>query len=232
MAGQDTTAFNEVLKIVYEKGIVDSLNQEQPILELMKKETEGWSGKQVTFPVKLQRNFSAAATAEGAIIHDPGQQSYKDFVIPVRYNHGRIRLTAAVMKASETSKGAFARAMGSEIDGLVDDLADYRGRVLWGWGKGVLALVNEASPNGNTTLIVDSPHGIAGSVNGARFLRPGMYVSFVNPGSGALRSTTGARTIQSVAADGNSVVLDSTPGADVADDDYIVIGHKAGDLGR
>lgn len=227
--GQDTTAYDEVLKTVYEKGIVDALNQEQETLNLMKRETEGWSGKEVKFPVKLKRNFSAAATAEGGVIHDAGQQEYEDFVIPVKYNHGRIQLTAAVMKASESNKGAFARALGSEVDGLVEDLADYRGRVIFGYGKGVLALVNEADPDGDTTLLVDSPGGIAGSTNGARFLKPGMYIAFVNPGDGSLRSTTKGRTIQSVAADGTSVVIDSAATmTDVANNDYVVIAHQSG----
>jgi hypothetical protein len=224
--GQDTTAYNEVLKTVYEKGIIDALNQEQPILNLMNRETEGWTGKEVKFPVKVKRNFSAAASAEGSIIHDAGQQEYENFVIPVKYNHGRIRLTAAVMKASESSKGAFGRALGTEVDGLVEDLADYRGRVIWGDGTGTLALVNEADPDLNNTLIVDAPGGIAGATNGSRFLRVGMYIAFASS-AGALRSTTKGRTITAVDADGTNVTVDMTGATDVANSDLIVIGQTA-----
>lgn len=227
MAGQSTAvgAYDEVLKIRYEKGIVDALNQEQPLLNLMKRETEGWSGKQVTFPVKLGRNFSATATAEGVAIHDAGAQSYKDFVVPVKYNHGRIQLTAAVMKASENSKGAFARALGSEIDGLVLDLANYRGRVANGYGVGVLCLVN-GDPGTTTTITVDSPMGVAGSVNGAKYIQVGMFVAFVNPTGPAIRAG-GFRTVATVASDGNSFTISAAADAAVADNDWIVIAQNA-----
>jgi len=225
--GQDVSNYTEVLKTVYEKGIIDSLNQEQPTLQLMNRETEGWSGKQVEFPVKLKRNFSASATAEGNILHDAGQQEYGLFQIPVRYNHGRIRLTAAVMKASESSKGAFGRALGTEVDGLVEDLADYRGRVIFGAGKGILAYVNDADPDGDTTLPLDNPGGIVGTVNGARFLSPGMYIAFVDPATGNLRSTAAGRTVTSVAATGLSITVTMTGATDVADSDWVVIAQTA-----
>ena len=227
MAGQSTGvgAFDEVLKIRYEKGIVDALNQEQPVLNLMKKETEGWSGKQVTFPGKLTRNFAAAATAEGGNLHDAGAQAYKDFVIPVKYNHGRIQLTAAVMKASENSKGAFARALGSEIDGLVLDLANYRGRVVMGYGASVLCLTN-GDPGTTTTITVDSPLGVAGSVNGNKYIQPGMYVAVLNPSGPAIRAG-GARTVSTVAADGNSFTISAAADAAVADNDWVVIANSA-----
>lgn len=223
--GQTTAvgAYDEVLKIRYEKGIINALNEEQPVLQLMKRETEGWSGKQVTFPVRLGRNFSAAATVEDNRLHEPGRQVYRDFVIPVRMNHGRIRLSSLVMKTSESSKGSFARALGSEIDYLVRDLAAYRGRVIFGYGNGVLCLVN-GDPGTGTTVNVDSPHGVPGSVNGARFIQPGMYVAFVDPSTGNIRSG-GARTVASVAADGSSFTVTSAMDASVADNDAVVIAH-------
>ena len=228
MAGQSTAvgAYDEVLKIRYEKGIVDALNQEQPVLTLMKKETEGWSGKQVTFPVKLVRNFSASATAENVNIHDAGAQAYKDFVIPVKYNHARIQLSAAVMKASENSKGAFARALGSEIDGAVLDLANLRGREVFGYGVGVLCLVN-GDPGTGTTITVDAPMGVTGSVNGAKYIQPGMFIAFVNPTGPAIRAG-GARTVNTVASDGNSFTITAACDAAVADNDWIVIAQSSG----
>jgi hypothetical protein len=227
MPGQGTEAgaFDEVLKVRYEKGIINALNNEQPLLADMKKETEGWSGREVVFPVKLKRNFSAGATAEHGTLHEAGKQVYEDFHIPVRYNHGRIRLSAAVMEASKNNKGAFARALGSEIDGLVEDMANYRGRVIWGWGKGVLALVN-GDPGTGTTVTVDAPHGVAGAVNGSRYIQPGMYVLFVNPADGVARDG-GARTVDTVAADGLTFEVTAAMDADVEDNDYIVAANFA-----
>lgn len=214
-------AFSEVLKIDYEKGIIDSLNDEQPTLSWIKTDSESWTGQQVQFPVRLKRNLSAAATTEGYKMHTPGKQTYKDWIIPCKTNHGRIRLTMQVMKASEKSKGAFARALGSEIDGLVEDMANYRGRVIFGFGKGVLCLVN-GDPGVGTTITVDAPHGVAGSSNGARYIQVGQYMAFINPSTGAIR-TGGARTVDTVASDGNSFTITAACDASVADNDQVVI---------
>jgi len=219
-------AFNEVLKIDYEKGIVDALNNEQLVLNTMKRDSESWTGQSVQFPVRLGRNASAAATSEGYKVHAPGKQTYKDWVIPAKYNHGRIRLTAQVMKASEKSKGAFERALGSEIDGLVEDLANYRGRVIFGFGKGVLCLVN-GDPGTGTTVTVDAPHGVAGVDNGSRFIQVGMYVAFIDPATGAIRAG-GARTVATVPAAGTTFTISAAADAAVADNDFIVAAMESG----
>src|SRR5438132_3723825 len=213
-------AFNEALKIDYEKGIINALNNEQPVLKMMKSDSESWTGLQVQFPAKVGRNISAAATAEGYLVHAPGKQTYKDWVIPVKYNHGRIRLTAQVMKASEKSKGAFAKALGSEIEGLVEDLANYRGRLVFGFGKGVLALVN-GDPGTGTTITVDSPAGVLGAVNGSRHIQEGQFIAFIDPATGAIRAG-GARTVATVPSTGLTFTISAAADAAVADNDFIV----------
>lgn len=219
------SAFNEVLKIDYEKGIIDALNNEQPLLAQIQKDSESWTGQKVVFPTRLKRNFSAAATTEGYKYHTPGKQQYKDWEIPCKYAHGSIRLTAQVIQSSMKSKGAFTRALGSEIDGLVEDMANYRGRAVWGWGKGVLCLVN-GDPGTGTTITVDAPHGVAGADNGARFIQPGMYVAFINPSSGAIRAGS-ARTVDTIAADGKSFDITAACDAAVADNDYVVVAMQS-----
>jgi len=179
----------------------------------------------VVFPVRLKRNYSAAATTEGYRYHTPGKQQYDDWEIPCKFAHGSIRLTAQVINASLKSKGAFARALGSEIDGLVEDMSNYRGRAVWGFGKGVLCLVN-GDPGTTTTITVDAPHGVAGSVNGARFIQPGMFVAFINPGTGAIRAG-GARTVDTVAAAGTSFDITAACDAAVGDNDYVVIAMQS-----
>lgn len=219
-------AFNEVLKIDYEKGIIDSLNDEQPLLSQIEKDSESWTGQKVVFPTRLKRNFSAAATSEGYKYHTPGKQQYKDWEIPCKYAHGSIRLTAQVINSSLKSKGAFARALGSEIDGLVEDMANYRGRAAWGFGKGVLCLVN-GDPGTGTTITVDAPHGVAGADNGSRFIQEGMFIAFINPADGTIRAG-GARTVLAVASTGLTFTITAAADAAVEDNDYIVIAMEAG----
>jgi hypothetical protein len=84
-------------------------------------------------------------------------------------------------------------------------------------------------PDGNTTLILDAPGNIAGVSFGNRFIDEGMFLGFVNPATGALRTQAGAlRSVTAVSADGLNVTLSSaTVGTDVADNDYVVMGANA-----
>jgi len=219
----DVAAFDAALKEVYEKTIQMLLNSRTRTRQLFKKETGSWEGRKVRYPLNIGRNQGVMFTTENGTLPAAGNQRYLETQIPMRYAHGRIQLSIQVIKHSRSSKGAFKRAMDQEMTGLIRDLSNDLNRAMFGTGKGTLALVNEATPNGDTTLIVDSPGGVAGATHGNRFLNPGMVIAFINPANGALRSTgaTPGRTVVSVSADGTNAVLDAAPAAAV-DNDLIV----------
>jgi hypothetical protein len=102
----------------------------------------------------------------------------------------------------------------------VRDLATDRNRAMFGWGQGTLALINAADPDASATVAVDAPGGVAGSVNGPRFLQPGMVCAFINPTGPAIRA--GIRTISSINTANQTVTFDSAVGTAVADNDRIV----------
>jgi len=219
----DIAAYDAVLKEVYEKTIVALLNSRTRTRNLFKKETGSWEGRQVRYPLNVRRNQGVMFTSENGTLPSAGNQQYTETRIPMRYAHGRIQLSIQTIKHSRTSKGAFKRAMDQEMMGLVRDLGNDLNRSMFGAGLGTLALINEATPNGDTTLIVDSPGGVAGTVHGNRFLNVGMTIGFINPANGALRATGSSpgRTVTAVSTDGNNVTLDSAP-ASAVDNDLIV----------
>jgi hypothetical protein len=223
--GLDISAYDAALKEVYEKTIVVLLNSRTVTRNRFKKETGSWEGRTVRYPLNVNRNQGTMFTSENGTLPDAGNQAYVETQIPIRYAHGRIQLSIQVIKHSRSNKGAFKRAMDQEMQGVVRDLSNKLNRAMFGWGLGVLALVNEATPSGNTTLIVDAPGGVAGATNGARWLQVGKKIHFVNPGTGLLRSGA-ARNITAVATDGTNVTVDSAPDASVADNDYIVQAAK------
>lgn len=221
----DISAYDAALKEVYEKTIIVLLNSRTVTRNRFKKETGSWEGRVVRYPLNVGRNQGTMFTSENGTLPDAGNQTYVEHQVPIRYAHGRIQLSIQVIKHSRSNKGAFKRAMDQEMQGVVRDLSNKLNRVMFGWGLGVVALVNEATPSGNTTLIVDAPGGVAGATNGARWLQVGMKIHFVNPGTGLLRSGA-ARNITAVATDGTNVTVDSAPDASVADNDYIVQAAK------
>ena len=220
----DVAAYDAVLKEVYEKTIVALLNSRTRTRNLFKKETGSWEGRQVRYPLNVRRNQGVMFTTENGTLPSAGNQQYTETRIPMRYAHGRIQLSIQTIKHSRTSKGAFKRAMDQEMMGLVRDLGNDLNRSMFGAGLGTLAFVNEATPTGDTTLIVDAPGGVIGATHGNRFLNVGMTVGFINSGSGALRGTGASpgRTVTAVSTDGTNVTLDSAPGGGTADNDFVV----------
>ena len=179
MAGQTLTLFDAALKDVYGPRIEEQLNILNPLADWIEEnDSADWTGRQVTYPIHVSRNQGVGANTEGQRLPQPGYQGYATVKIPEHYNYARIRLTKQVIAASENNKGAFDRAMGSEIKGAVRDLANDRERQFFGAGDGVLCLIYEAQTStSNTTFYVDSPFGVTPTTNGTRFLNPNMFRS-------------------------------------------------------
>lgn len=221
----DVSGFDAVLKEVYEKTIQDLMNSRTRTLTLFKKETGSWEGRQVRYPLNVRRNQGVMATSENGTLPDAGAQTYIETQIPMRYQHGRIQLSIQVIKHSRSNKGAFKRAMDQEMSGLIRDLANDRNRQMFGWGSGVLALVN-GDPSTGTTITVDAPGGVAGSTHGNRFINIGMNVAFINPSTGAIR-TGGARAVTAIAAGGTTFTIGAAADGAVEDNDYVVRAAKS-----
>ena len=220
MPAQDKAAFDAVLKTVWGPGIVELIPTKVKTYELFKeKPAKEWGGRYVTWPVKVGRNQGVGAATELGAIPTSGRQKYAEARIPMRYVYGRASFSAQVMKSSQGSKNAFGPAMETEMSGLVKDLTAELGRMVCYDGRGILALVNVA-PSGATTT-VDSPGGIAGSVNGNRFIAPDQAIAYINPNSGAIRASNLLR-VDTFAATGLSFTTTVNPTGAVADNDYVV----------
>lgn len=225
MAGLTVSAFDAVLKEVYEKTIIDILNSKIKAREMFQKETGSWEGRRVRYPVNLNRNQGTMATTENGTLPDAGAQSYQETQIPIRFNHGRIQLSIQTIKHSRSNKGAFKRAMDQEMKGLVRDLANDMNRQMYGFGRGDLALLN-GDPGTGTTFTVDAPGGVAGATHGNRFINVGMNVIFAAPATPiATIRAGGARLVTAVSADGTTFTAAAADAA-LADNDIVLKAAK------
>jgi len=225
MAGQDTSAYDNVLKTVYEGGIRELIPTKVKLYnKFQEKDARDWGGRYVEFPIKVGRNQGSGFGTELGQLPPAGRQDFATVRIPMRYQYGRIKLSAQVMKASQGSKAAFAPAMEQEMDGLIRDMTSEMGRVICYDGRGVLALQNGDATG--TTVTVDSPGGVAGATNGARFINPGMRITLVNPGTGTVRASA-VEDVITVPAAGTTFTTGTTIAAAGADNDYIVKYHGA-----
>lgn len=170
------------------------------------------------------RNVSPMFVGEDSAFADAGQQGYAKFSIDQKKLMSRLRMTWEVMQDSTSTEGAFVSARKSEMQYLIDDMARRDEYALASDGRGVLALIDEATPNGDTTLELDAPGGITNDNFGNRFISKGMYLAFIDPASGAFRSVTDNAKVTAVNSDGTDVTVDAAANisSTAANSDYVV----------
>ena len=224
---QDTSAYDVVLKTVYEGGIRELIPTKVRTLEkFQEKDSKSWGGRFVEYPARVGRNQGSGWGTELGNLPTAGRQKYTNVRIPMRYQYGRILLSAQVMKASEGSKNAFASAMEQEMQGLIKDMTSQRGRAILGDGRGIMALAG-ATPTASATVAINSPGGFTSvTTNGGRYINPGDVIGFINPTTGTLRAAN--ITVQSVAANGATLVANAAPTTGAAANDFMVKVMQAG----
>lgn len=225
-AASDTTQWDPLLKDDYAPEIVNQLAEENDILNMFEREMkdDSWVGRKKIMPIKIGRNWSVGSIPARGRLPNAGRTSYKDFEIGIRNSYGRVGFGREIMLQSRNKKGSWQQVMPAEMEALTEDLSFHRNRALWGYGSGVLALVNGAQ-SADTTIEVDSPGNVAGSVMGNRFLHgdsvSGMYVAFLD----ASNNIQGTATITGWAAAGTSITVDTAITCD--DNAKIVIAQSA-----
>lgn len=218
--GADTQTIDGILKDYYEDFIAEQVNQKNPLKDLFKFETEGFGGREVVYTAHVSRNVSPMFVGEDSAFADAGVQGHVQVRVNQRKLMGRIRMTWESMVDSQSSKGAWKQARRDETQGLIKDLARKQEYALCSDGRGVLALVDDASPTTGTTLTLDAPGGIVNDNFGNRFVQEGMYVGLVNPATGVLRTSSVVK-VTGCATDGTSITISAAP-TNGADNDYLV----------
>ena len=233
MAGQVLSAFDAVLKDFYGPGIVTLLNNKNKILKLFTKNVDkslSVDGRDVIYPIHYKRNPAVGAIAESGTLPVALYQGTTSVTVPYRYNYGRIQLSEQTIKQSQTSKGAFKKAMELEMKNITKDLDRDRSRQLFGYGVGIIALVNGAHGAADTVIKLKSPGGVTLpngiTTGGARLVLPSQYVSFVRNATPTSATDadiiSGAKQISSIASDLTTVTLGAVTGAVLADGDMLV----------
>ena len=205
---QSLTNFASMLKLHYRQMVLNLMNNEIAIYNRCKRApSEVWEGRDVIkWPLITGRSQAFGSGRPGGALPDPQHTPTADMEVPLRFIWGSIGIDAPTMKVAKSDKGSFARALDFEMDRFKEAFFDYLNEITWADGRGILALASAAGAS-TTTLSVDSPMGIAGSINGARFLQPSMRIAILSADG---TSVGVVRRVESIAADGNSVTLNSS----------------------
>lgn len=197
---------DKILKIDYEGPVREQLNQQKVLVQKLKKNHKDFVGKQAYIPVHKGRNVGVGARAESGTLPTAGQQQYDSLIYTVKNLYGRIKLTGPAIAASKSNTGAFVRAIQSEMEGLVKDLAQDENRQLWHDGSGILTRCGSTSSS--ATVEVES----------TKFLKVGQTVQIVQTADGG-NNAGGAQSSVTVSSitDTNTFVASSSVSTDSGD---------------
>lgn len=220
MAGADTQAMSWVFKTYFEDYVAEQVNNTTPLSDMFRWQGLDYAGEEVVYAAHTGRNVSPMFVGEDSAFADATPQQGVKVRVGQKKLMGRVRLTWEAMNDTMKKESAFKAARQDEMQGLIKDIARRQEYALATDGRGILALIDDATPNGAATMTVDAPGGIANDNFGNRFIWPGMYVAAVNPATGALRA--GISKVVSCSSDGTSITFDAACNAAWADNDYLV----------
>jgi hypothetical protein len=214
--GANTATIDGLLKTNYESFIAENVNQKNPFKDVFRTESVPYGGRETTYTAHVSRNTSPMFTGEDGAFAEAGAQGHVEVRVGQKKLMGRVRITPEAIYDTSRGEYAWKQARKDEMDGLIKDLARREEYALTLDGRGVLARINGAAASVTQTL--DAPGGITGASFGNRFVMKGMFVGFVNPATGVLRS--GIRKVVSVSTDGTTMLLDASFSS--TDNDYVV----------
>lgn len=161
-----------LLKTVFQGPVTSQFNDSLPLYGKMANGSEKYQGQQVNLPLKVRRNPGISAIAEGAQLPSIGSQTTIQAILNCKYNYLRAGLTAQMMKASQTDKGAFMSAMSFEMEEGIKDLKKNVSRQMFWDGTGTLATV---SANAVASTVITCTGRTSGE-DGSKYLDTGLNI--------------------------------------------------------
>ena len=219
MAGTTLTTLDDILKVQYLGPIRDQLNNSSVLYSRLEKNSDSVVGKNFTIPLHYGRNEGVGARGEGTALPAAGKQAYKDCIVPMRYQYGRIQITGPTIKASRSNEGAFVRAVDSEMRGLEKDMKASMNRQAFGDGTGLLATV-AASGSSNSTVVVDS----------TAKLRVGMPIDIIVKTTGAATAGVAGTSVASITDATTFTTADALAGSPAATYGVYIAGSRNNEM--
>lgn len=135
----DFTAADPILKEVYLPALQELLNNATPLLKAIEKEITPIEGGSFIIPIHRSRNTAAGiARPEGGTLPTAGQQGYVQASVPVKQLYSRINVSGKAIAATKSNKGAFLKALESEMKYVMTDTKRSLNRQLNGDGTGAI----------------------------------------------------------------------------------------------
>jgi hypothetical protein len=228
--GFSITEATPVMKDVYLPPVRELIDNSTVLLKYIEKEIQELpGGSDFVIPLHTGRNESAGdGRGENETLATAGSQTYARTHAAPRYLYSRIRVSGPVMAATKNNKGAFLKALESEMKGVTKDTKKAFNRQLHSDGTDPLGFY--VSGVGAATVVVDDGFG-----NRFDHFNKTQLVDLIDVTDFGVEQTLRAARGAVVATGRNIAMTDPTTGAglnldaDAAEGDFFV---KSGTFGK
>lgn len=198
MAGATFTTADAALKEDYIGPVREELNNDNMLLNQIKKNTKDFEGRRAVLSLHVSRNSGVGARNINGTTALPtaGAQGYAEERVGVHAQYGSIQVPGTLIETMKSDKGSFVRLIDSEMSGVVSDLKRDVNRQIFGTSDAVIAAVDAATTVNVIPLVSTTGTVILGQ------LEVGMVIDL---------GTVGSHT--SVASARMITAIDETPGA-------------------
>lgn len=222
LAGQPY--YDNVLTNYFLTNLPDALNKSTVLLDRIEKiSKQAVSGRYITWPAATSRNSGHSNVGFGSAIPDPVVRGYVSCATMTRKQMARIALDGDTIRHGKTNGGAYASALGLEMESILTSMTLDRARQVHNDGSGRLAEVAVLQVTAATSMTIKVNSSIEGAATTRaagtleNYFDVGMRVLFVSS-AGVVRTPAGtAQTgvyITAMAISGPNVLIDFslTPG--------------------
>lgn len=195
----------------------------RPATALIRKDTS-WGGEDDGFKIPVAYDDVQTRSASYAVITaNRGQTSSVRFSLGRKRNYSSVQISRETMKAADKDKLAFMKARRSQIDSMINNMANDNEFSLFRDGSGVLGRVGSIS--GNTVTLSDARDVRFFSVNKkVQWLAGAASAYSVSETQGALLDSAIVSTVDAVDRSAGTVTFNQVPSTypTNAANDYIV----------
>lgn len=185
----DLSAAAAVLKYDYLGPVRSNINNKTVLFNKIRKSSEEVVGDQVWLPLHSGRNSGVGARAYNGTLPSAGAQQYKEAKFDTKTNYGRVKIYGKLIRKTRNDKGAFVRAVKSELQGMTKDITDDANRQLFTGSTGILCSISGGGANSATQTVTST-----------QYLFPGMVVTVAGVGDATVLSITNGTTVVFTAA--------------------------------
>lgn len=153
---------DKALKSVYLGVVTEQLNTAvNPLLTKIEQTSSDVWGKDIIKLVSYGLNGRVGAGDETGSLPMAAGNNYAQYKVELKNLYGSIEISDKAIRASQSNVGAFVNLLNAEMEGLLKASKYNLGRMLYGDGNGVLALVATASATATTSITLSSVKKVA-----------------------------------------------------------------------